>query len=209
MKLARRLAKRALARWVWLETYRCLRVPWKLAQAAAYHATPAALDFRPVTRTELADYAGQGKHEFSAAFLQGLAARDDLCHGAFANGELVAYCFFAVMPTALDARLRFYFPERWIYVYKVFTQPSWRGRYLQQQLFGRALPHVGRWLHGLREPLGFVTLVDADNTPAVRAFARLGFAPYDSFAVLRIVSRPRVLSRPEHEHAEFRLQEVT
>lgn len=209
MRLARRLAKRALGRWVWLETYRCLRLPWKHAQAAAYHATPAALQFRAITRAELAACAGQGKHEFSAAFLQELAARDDLCLGAFAEGELVAHCFFAVMPTALDAHLRFYFPERWIYVYQASTHPSWRGRYLQQQLFGRALPHVGRWLHGLREPIGFVTLVGADNTPALRAFARLGFAAYDSFAVLRIASRPRVLSRPEHEHAGFRLQEVT
>jgi hypothetical protein len=193
MRLARRLAKRVLARWVWLETYRCLRLPWDEAQAAADDAAPQALEFRPVERSELLGYGARGEHDFSPPFLQGLASRDDLCYGAFASGQLVAYCFFAVMPTAIDAQLRFHFPERWIYVYKAFTHPSWRGRRLQPRLFVRALPQVGQWAKGMREPLGFVTLVAGDNTPSLSAFARIGFVRFETFPVLRLRSRPRVL----------------
>jgi hypothetical protein len=56
---------------------------------------------------------------------------------------------------------------------------------------------VDRWLHGLRQPLGFVTLVVTDNAASMSAFARLGFKSFESFAVLRIRSRPRLISPPE------------
>lgn len=202
---ARRLARRAFGRWVWRETYRCLRLPWNQAQstAAAVDAPAVPVEVRPLERSELALYGKEGGYEFSPQFLRGIASRDDLCVAAFASGKLVSYCVFAVEPTAIDSHLRFHFPPRWIYVYKAFTHPGWRGRRLQQQLFLRALPDVGRWLDGLQQPLGFVTLVIADNAPSFSAFARLGFKPFESFSVLRLRSRPRRISPPVEERSEF------
>jgi hypothetical protein len=206
--MTRRLAKRAVARWVWRETYRCLRLPWNQAQSAAGDVGDPAVpvEVRALERSELALYGNESTYDFSPQFLHGIASRDDLCVAAFAGGKLVSYCFFAVKPTAIDSYLRFHFPLRWIYVYKAFTHPAWRGRRLQQLVFLRARPEVSRWLHGLREPLGFVTLVMADNPPSLNAFARLGFKPFESFSVLRIRSRPRLLSGSEDEGRAFYIQ---
>lgn len=205
MSFARRLAKRSIGQWIWLETYCCLRLPWKQAQMAASALGPPGgeIGFRLLERSELHMYGKEGGYDFSAQFLGGLASRDDLCFGAFAGGKLVGYCFFALRPTAIDSYLRFHFAERWIYVYKAFTHPAWRGKRLQQELFLRAMPSVGDWLRGLRDPLGFVTLVVADNKPSLRAFARLGFAPFESFPVFRIRSRPRLLLADEDERGAF------
>lgn len=205
MSFGRRLAKRALGRWVWLETYRCLRLPWQEAQAAAEAAAESAVpvEVRQLERSDLQRYGSQIEYEISPRFLDAIASRDDLCCGAFVGGQLVSYRFFAARPTAIDSYLRFRFPQRWVYAYKAFTHPSWRGRRLHRQLFLGSLREVGRWLHGLREPLGFVTLVVSDNVASSSALERLGFAQFKSFSVLRIRSRPRLVSPPEDEGADF------
>jgi hypothetical protein len=199
-------AARSLARrWLWVETYRCLRLPWKQAQiaAAAVAELSVPIAVRQLQRSEIQRYSYEAVYNFSLRFLKGIASRDDLCFGAFAGDKLVSYCFFAAMPTDIDADLRFHFPQRWIYVYKAFTHPAWRGRRLQQQVFLRALPGVSGWLSGLSQPAGFVTLVMTDNVPSLSAFARLGFTPFESFRVLRVRSRPRLLSPSEDEPADF------
>jgi hypothetical protein len=68
------------------------------------------------------------------------------------------------------------------------------------------LPEVGRWLKGLQEPLGFVTLVVSDNIASSSALAHLGFSPFESFSVLRIRSRPRLVSPPEEDRTGFYIE---
>jgi len=142
-------------------------------------------------------------------FLEAIATRDDLCFGAFAGGKLVSYRFFAIRATAIDAHLRFQFPLRWIYAYKAFTHPAWRGKRLHRLLLLRSLPEVARWLQGSREPRGFVTLVLSDNAPSSSAMARVGFSPFDSFSVLRIGSRPRLVVPGKDEAVNFRIELMT
>jgi hypothetical protein len=55
----------------------------------------------------------------------------------------------------------------------------------------------------LRQPAGFVTLSVTDNVPSLSAFARLGFTPFESFRMLRVRSRPRLLSPSEDEPTDF------
>ena len=208
MNFARRLAKRSIGRWVWLETYRCLRLPWKRAQAAEADAAALAVpvEVRRLDRSDLQRYGSVAEYEISPRFVDGIAARDDLCLGAFVDGKLVSYRFFAVGPTAIDSHLRFHFPLRWIYAYKAYTLPAWRGRRLHRRLFLGSLSEVQRWLQGLHEPLGFVTLVVADNIASSRALARLGFSPFESFSVLRIRSRPRLVSPSKDEARDFYIE---
>ncbi len=204
----RRLARRSVGRLLWVETYRCLKLPWKQAQAAGAAGAGEAMpvEVRPLERSDLERYGKEAEYEISPRFLEGIAARDDVCFGAFAGGKLVSYRFFALRATAIDAHLRFRFPLRWIYAYKAFTHPAWRGKRLHRLLFLRSLPEVCRWLQGLREPLGFVTLVLSDNAPSSSALVRLGFSPFESFSVLRIGSRPRLVSPSEDEARGFYIE---
>ena len=199
--VARGLAKRLLAPLAWRETYRCLQMPWRGLPAAA---ASAPFEVRVLDRSDLARYSREALYEISARFLDGIAARDDLCVAAFSGHDLVSYRFFAGQPTDIDAHLRFHSPPGWIYAYKAFTHPSWRGRRLHREVFLRSLPEVSRWLGGAREPLGFVTLVLSDNESSARALARVGFESFTSFSVWRVLSRPRLVA-PEDEAMEFRV----
>lgn len=206
--LAFRAAKRLLGPLIWRETYRCLTLPWDRARALPAQASGPAreVDVRLLEREDLRRYSRESAYEISAAFVDGLAGRDDLCFGAFAAGRLAAYRFFALRPTAIDAHLRFCFPPRWIYAYKAFTLPAWRGNRLHRELFVRSLPELGRWLGGLEPPLGFVTLVMSDNRSSAAALGRLGFAPVASFSVLRVRRRPRVIAPSPAEPEGFRIE---
>jgi hypothetical protein len=196
--LVRRVAKRLLAPLLWCETYRCMRMPWP--EAAARPAAPTPVDVRVLDRSDLARYSRDAQYEISARFLDRIAARDDLCVGAFSGQDLVSYRFFAAQPTDIDAHLRFHFPPGWLYAYKAFTHPAWRGRRLHRELFLRSLPAVRR----LHKPLGFVTLVLSDNASSAKALARVGFEPFTSFSVWRVLSRPQLV-RCENETTEFRI----
>jgi hypothetical protein len=178
-----------------------MRLPWPdPAEAAA----SAPFEVRVLDRSDLARYSRETLYEISARFLEGIAARDDLCVAAFSGSQLVSYRFFALQATDIDAHLRFQFPPGWIYAYKAFTHPAWRGRRLHREVFLRSLPQVSRWLPGPRAPLGFVTLVLSDNAASAKALARVGFEPFTSFAVLRVLSRPRLVE-PADEGMEFRI----
>jgi hypothetical protein len=190
--------KRWLRRLAWRDTYRCLRMPWPEQAPGAAASTP--VEVRVLDRSDLARYSRDAQYEISARFLDGIAGRDDLCVGAFSGQDLVSYRFFAAQPTDIDAHLRFHFPPGWLYAYKAFTHPAWRGRRLHRELFLRSLPAVSR----LHKPLGFVTLVLSDNASSAKALARVGFEPFTSFRVWRVLSHPRRISS-EHEAMEFRI----
>lgn len=194
----RRVAKRLVAPLLWRETYRCMRMSWPERATAEAAATP--VEVRVLDRSDLARYSRDARYEISARFLEGIAARDDLCVAAFSGQDLVSYRFFAAQPTDIDAHLRFHFPPGWLYAYKAFTHPAWRGRRLHRELFLRSLPAVSQ----LHKPVGFVTLVLSDNASSAKALARVGFEPFTSFSVWRLLSRPRRVA-PEHMGMEFRI----
>jgi hypothetical protein len=202
----RRLAKRSIGRLVWRETYRCLRLPWR--QALALSAEPDTTEVRLLERAELQRYTEQPEYGISARFLAGIADRGDLCFGAFVGRRLASYRFFSLRPTAIDSYLSFHFPPRWVYAYKAFTHPAWRGKRLHRQLFTRSMPVVRNWVQRMEEPLGFVTLVLSDNNSSANALTRLGFEPIESFSVLRIVSRPGLVLPSEDEATDFCIKPV-
>lgn len=165
------------------EVYECLTVDWPAEQEAAASFPTSGVQIRAVQRSELARLSAAGFSGISRKFLRGIAGTPDLCFGAFAGEALVSYVFFApASPIAIDARLQFSFPAGWIYVYKAFTQPAWRGKRLLHQVLAHAMTRLG--------PHRFVTLVVAGNQASRKAFERCGFRPTQRFPVCRVFSRP-------------------
>ena len=134
-------------------------------------------------RSELARLSAAGFSGISQKFLRGIERTPDVCFGAFAGEALVSYVFLApASPIAIDARLQFAFPADWIYVYKAFTRPAWRGKRLLHQVLVHGMGRLG--------PHRFVTLVVAGNQASRKAFERCGFRPAQRFPVWRVLSRP-------------------
>jgi GNAT superfamily N-acetyltransferase len=184
-----------VARLARVDVYRCLTL--------AGPTPPGLVDvpvkgfaIRVVDRSALAAYSRDARQEISLQFLAGLAGRDDLCFGAFEGEELASYCFFATESTAIDLYLRFCYPLGWIYVYKAFTRPEWRGRGLLRAIL-RDAARTEHWPRLPQEPLGFVTLALTRNRASLEAFGKAGFRPLVDFPVLVFRSRPRTIFRSD------------
>lgn len=172
------------------EVYDCLTVDWRTEQGAAASVPTPGVQIRAVERSELARLGAAGCSGISQTFLRGIERTPDACFGAFAGEALVSYVFFApASPIPIDARLQFAFPADWIYVYKAFTEPAWRGKRLLHQVLTHAMTRMG--------PHRFVTLVVAGNQASRKAFERCGFRPTQRFPVWRLLSRPWPMTPPD------------
>ena len=207
--IARRLRSR-IAPWIEWQSYQCLTLSWRKAQfaRAALTEPPVPLELRRLHRSDLLRLAGDPVYDFSLRFLQGLESRDDPCFAAFAGGELVSYGFFSAAPTDIDEYLRFHFPIRWLYVYKGFTHPAWRGRRLRPFVLLNALPALLEWLGPVSEPVGLVTLVLSNNHSSLNALNRIGFSLETQFPMLRIRERPWLISLPPEEQEDFYIEKI-
>lgn len=207
--IARRLRSR-IAPWIEWQNYQCLTLSWSKAQFArgALTEPPVPVELRRLDRSDLLRLAGDPVYDFSLRFLQRLESRDDLCFAAFASGQLVSYGFFSAAPTDIDEYLRFHFPIRWIYVYKGFTHPGWRGRRLWPFVLLNALPALLEWLGPVNEPAGLVTLVLSDNRSSLKALGRIGFRLESQFPILRMRRRPWLISLPPQEQEDFYIEKI-
>ena len=197
---------RALLRpWIRREVYECLTLDRQSAcrLGSPTGAGPSAAQVRAIERTELAGFSAIPEYSISRRFLEGLEARADRCFGAFIDGELASYAFFAPQsPTAIDESLRFEFAEGWTYVYKCFTLPRWRGRRLLPLVLASAMAELAAT--GSRSTRGFVTLVVRGNHASRKSLERCGFEPRLDFPVWRVLSRPcRIGAGEERRNRQF------
>lgn len=108
------------------------------------------------------------------------AARGDLCLGAFADGGLVGYCWFAFAPLPhLDGVWVRFGPDI-AWVYKSFVRPSHRGRRIARSLYrygDRACRERGR--------NSSLICVESHNLPSVRAALAAGYGNLGGAGYLR------------------------
>ena len=123
--------------------------------------------------------------------------------GVFAGDKLVSYSFNTRHPTEFHPKLRYHFPDGWIYHFKTVTLPQWRG----QRVHARNLAAVLRKYRSEPGFKGIVTLVIGANHPSLRSFERMGFQPSHRFVVLRRQSdSPWVLGTPRD--GRFRIEKI-
>lgn len=186
---ARYFAWRVADRLVGYMPYRGLALPAPDAQTL--DAIPASeLPCREIRPEELKVYVSDSTYDLSERFLFEAGAAGSRCFGAFADGRPVSYAFHASVPTNVDSGFRFRFPEGWVYHFKAFTLPQWRGRRLHASLVRAALASLAT------NPgfSGLVTLVVATNYPSLTSFMRIGFKPAFRFAIVGKGEERRVLA---------------
>lgn len=162
------------------------------ASRARTRAMPAmnGIFCREVALHELAPYTRDPAYDLSERFLAEARARADCCIGVFAGEKLVSYSFNATIPTNIDPGFRYEFPEGWVYHFKAFTVPEWRG----QGLHGCQVSAVLGKFAGRAGFKGLTTLVVATNYPSLASFARFYFEPVFRFAIVGKGEKRRVMA---------------
>ena len=139
-------------------------------------------------------------------FLDQAFARGDRCYAYVEDGTLGAYTWYSTNPTPLQDGLVATFHPDYIYMYKVFTVPAFRGRRLCGIGVTRAFQALMR--EGMHK--GLVCYIEVHNQPSLKALRRIGFklvgtgivfgmtCPYISYssAGCRGIFRAEVTSRP-------------
>jgi len=106
--------------------------------------------------------------------------RGDLCVGAFQEGELAGYCWFALSPAPHMDGAWLEFPDHIVYIYKSYVRPAFRGRGIAAALYGSADAHFLE-----RGRTHAVICVETHNEPSLAAARRSGFVSAGYAAYLR------------------------
>jgi hypothetical protein len=180
------------------QSYRGLVLPARNAPPFADRAANG-VSCREVSLTELSCYTHDPAYDISEQFLLEARLRGDCCIGVFDGPTLVSYSFNASTPTNCDPLIHYEFSRGWIYHYKVFTLPEWRG----QRLHGLQVATLNREFGTHAGFKGLTSLVRTTNSSSLASFKRLRFESAFHFAVVGKGQRLRLVGHPFSKSVAF------
>ena len=149
-------------------------IDWGLVAGAGEHWT--FLNQDEIRRFSAADPS----LELDEAFIAAALARGDRCHAFVQDGSLGAYAWFASGPTPIQDSLTAIFSPGWVYMYKAFTAPGFRGR----RLYGIGVAKAMQSFLAQQNFQGLVSCVQSHNRSSQKGLQRIGFRTVGKIFVL-------------------------
>lgn len=160
------------------------------------HYTPSFLAPRA-----LHDFAADPAAEMSRAFVDDALRNGDECYAICDGEKLAAYGWYSTRPTPIKpSDLVLHFAEGYVYMYKGFTEPRYRGQRLHGIGKTRALQHYLE--SGYR---GMLSYVESTNFDSLKSNARMGARVFGSIYVLQLFGRYFTFSSPGCDAFDFRV----
>lgn len=164
------------------------RVIAKKIEAPPIELNNPSLDVRAAKPEELRMALENAELDITPAFLESALAREDLCIGAFDEGQMVAYSWVAFNGAPHGADTQVVVPSPFVYIYKSFCLTSHRGRSVMRDVGwvrDRAALERGR-----THVIGFIELANASS---MRAYAKAGGKSIGLAGVIRLGTTPVTL----------------
>ena len=127
---------------------------------------------------ELKLYASDPIYDLDDAFIDHATALGDRCYAFIENGALLSYGWYARHPTGAGRGIVLHFDPAYVYMYKGFTHPRFRGQRLHAIGMASALEAYTN--AGAR---GFVSYVDSANFASLRSCERMGYRTFGHVVV--------------------------
>jgi len=167
----------------------------------AYLAAPKTYVAGFLSEAQLRAFAADPANEMSDAFLDAALGKGDECYAILDGARLAAYGWYATTPTPVGApELQLHFRSDYVYMYKGFTDPRYRGQRLHAIGMTRALHEYRR--RGLR---GIVSYVESTNFDSLKSCFRMGYKVFGSIYLARLFGRHVAHSSPGCERYAFRV----
>jgi ribosomal protein S18 acetylase RimI-like enzyme len=163
---------------------------------------PAGFNAAFAPQAALRDLALNPDNGLSLKFVDRALSRGDQCF-MICDGRIpAAYGWYSFKPAPIGLPgFVLNFDPRFVYMYKGFTHPRYRGRRLYALGMSLALQHyLSRGFHGL------VCYVESTNFASLKACARAGYRRFGSLYVLKLFDFRLALSTPGCERIGFRLE---
>jgi hypothetical protein len=167
----------------------------------AYLAVPKTYTAAFLPADTLRAFAADPANEMSAGFLDAALGKGDECYAILDGANLAAYGWYATTPTPVGAPgLQLHFRDDYVYMYKGFTDPRYRGQRLHAIGMTRALHEYRR--RGLR---GIVSYVESTNVDSLKSCFRMGYRAFGSIYLVHLLRRYFAFSSPGCEPFAFRI----
>jgi hypothetical protein len=161
---------------------------------------PDGLDIHSLSPTELAPYVDRAEYELPGGFVQPALEKGEECMGAFVEGELCGFVWYATQPTDFDNGFTAECRREYAYGYKGLTLPLSRGRSVQKAIQRYAAGHYQR-----QGKLGTLVAIDSVNFASRRATVGAGARKVGYFAWARFFGRGRTWSSRGCREYGFRM----
>lgn len=168
--------------------------------SADEHSIPSDLDIHPLNQAELNDYADQPQLELPSFFLREAIANGDECFGAFINGELCGYAWYATRPSTSANGVTAAFSTAYAYAYKNLTLPNYRGRAIQKYIKQYTVAYYQR-----QGKKGLIVGIESQNFASRASTAGAGARIVGYYAWIQRDNKLLCFGSPGSRLHEFRL----
>ncbi len=167
----------------------------------AFLSVPHPYETRLLCAEDMRRWAGQNEYDLDADFLDLAQSKGDQCLAIFHKKQLAAYGWYSHQPTRFSQRYHLTFDPQWVYMYRGFTHPDFRG----QRLHAHGMTEAARVFTaaGYR---GLISYVEANNFASLRSCERLGYKTFGSIYVMAIGDHSRVYRTASCQDYQFDLQ---
>ena len=161
---------------------------------------PTPFSLRRFAAVELAGREGFADEEGMGAFCEEAALRGDWCDCIMDGDTIASSGWYATgaVPAMDDTWIRF--SSRYLYMYKGFTSPAYRG--LKLHAYGMGHAAVDAVDNGY---LGLISFVEVQNESSLRSVARLGYQIFGTCTQIRVAGRTLTHRTPGCEAYGFEL----
>jgi ribosomal protein S18 acetylase RimI-like enzyme len=125
-------------------------------------------------------YAGRPHYDLPESFVRRALSAHDECFAIRVSDELAAYGWYATRANHFSDELTLHFDRRWVYMYRGYTNPEYRGRRLHAIGMTMALAEYQR--RGFK---GLVSCVEASNVASLRSVYRMGYRHFGTIYAIR------------------------
>jgi hypothetical protein len=194
------VAKRAVNKVVPFRVLRTMKLT-REGVDARYLEMPSGFRGHFATADELARWQGEARHQLDRKFLQEALAREDRCFAITSGQSLASYGWYAQRPTAISTDLVLHFNPAWVYMFKGYTLPEFRGMRLHAIGMAHALDaHVREGAKGL------LSYVESNNFASLRSCYRMGYEPLGTIVACRLHRKTHTFESPACRRYGLRLE---
>jgi hypothetical protein len=143
----------------------------------------------------------QADHGMSLEFAEEALARGDECFALFDGGRVASYGWYSRQPTHISDGLVLHFDPDWVYMYKGYTDPAYRG----QRLHGIGMSLALR-SYTERRARGLISYVKSNNFQSLRSIERMGYRIFGDIYLARVLGKPVIWTTPSCKAYGFRVE---
>lgn len=153
---------------------------------------------RFLTADELKKYAQNTESQICNDFLDEALPKGDFCYAILEGDALASYGWYSDKPTHISGNLKLTFDPSWIYMYKGYTLPAYRGQRLHAIGMARSLEAFVQ-----RGYKGIISYVETNNFPSLRSCDRMGYKNFGQIKVIKTMGGYKITPDPSCEYYQF------